>query len=254
MTMLSGHTPHPRPFANQTGEGPFWTRGTFGLQFELAGEPVEALADGALWAPRARALIVSDLHLEKGAAYARRGQMLPPYDTRATLQRLAQSMEKMAPETVVSLGDSFHEADSADRLDPSDREHLKALARMCKWVWILGNHDPAIPDDLDGLRAETIQIGPLILRHEPQTEGGAGEVAGHLHPCAKIAGRGRAIRARCFISDGARLVMPSCGAFTGGLNVCDVAFARLFTRGFHVALLAQGGLHPAPRARLIADR
>jgi DNA ligase-associated metallophosphoesterase len=224
-----------------------------GLSFSLNGAVAEALPEGALWLKDFGVLILSDLHLEKGASYARRGQMLPPYDTRATLDRLAQVMAQLTPAIVVSLGDSFHERRSAEQLDPADLAQLQALIAMTDWVWILGNHDPAIPEHLAGARADAMPVGPLVLRHEPEAAPAPGEVAGHLHPCAKIAGHGRGVRARCFVTDGSRLVMPAFGAFTGGLNICDSAFAPLFPGRMEAALLAQGGIHPVGQDRLISD-
>lgn len=251
--MLYTPPPRKRPFAKAAACAPLWSRTAQGLGFVLNGESVEARAEGALWLPAHGALIVSDLHLEKAAAYARRGQMLPPYDTRATLDRLAALMAQLAPALVVSLGDSFHEACSAERLDPSDRASLQALIAMTDWVWILGNHDPAIPGHLAGARAPSYALGALTLRHEPEGAPAPGEIAGHLHPCAKVSGHGRSVRARCFVTDGERLIMPAFGAFTGGLNICDAAFQPLFPGRMEAALLAQSGIHPVGQDRLIGD-
>ncbi|HVY04050.1 MAG TPA: metallophosphoesterase, partial [Caulobacterales bacterium] len=129
------------------------------VRLKLAGETVLALPEGALWLEARRALIVSDLHFEKGSAFARRGQMLPPYDTRATLARLAALVEALDPRTVVSLGDSFHDAEGAGRLDRDDASAIRALTRACDWIWIEGNHDPAPPDGLGGRAMAEISFG-----------------------------------------------------------------------------------------------
>lgn len=223
-----------------------------GLRFTVAGVAAEALPEGALWIASEGTLIVSDLHLEKGSAFASRGQFLPPYDTRTTLLRLADLMARLQPAIVVSLGDSFHDGGGPARMHDADAAALQALVRVAEWVWIVGNHDPEIPKSLGGRIHETLRIGALTLRHEP-TAAGAGEIAGHLHPCAKVAARGRAVRARCFATDGAQLVMPAFGAYTGGLNVRDAAFGAVFPRGCTALMLGRDRVYAAPPHRQVGD-
>ncbi|HEX3406333.1 MAG TPA: ligase-associated DNA damage response endonuclease PdeM [Caulobacteraceae bacterium] len=201
-----------------------------GLAFELAG--VEALLrpSGALWLEVERTLIVADLHLEKGSAYAARGQLLPPYDTRETLARLTAEAGRLRPRTIVLLGDTLHDKKAEDRLGLEDACALGALAAVAELVWIVGNHDADGPRGLPGESRATCSVAGLTLTHEPAAAPRWGEVAGHLHPCARVKSRGEATRRRCFVSDGERLVMPAFGAFAGGLNVRDVAFAGLFRR------------------------
>jgi len=220
--------------------------------FDLAGARVKALCEGALWIAAARTLVVSDLHLEKGSAFAGKGQFLPPYDTRATLARLAALVAAHQPACVVSLGDSFHDCGGPDRMCAEDRATLAGLvAAAPTWVWIEGNHDPRPPRDVGGDVAARVAIEGLHLAHLPEKTPGA--VAGHLHPCAKVAARGRSVRARCFATDGARLVMPAFGAFTGGLNVCDAAFAEAFDGVPTALILGRARVYPADPARLIPD-
>lgn len=222
-------------------------------QMRVAGVPIEALPCGGMWLARSGTLVVSDLHLEKGSSYARSGQLIPPYDTRATLQRLAASMALVKPRRVVSLGDSFHDLGGPARMDPVDRETLRGLVSAVEWVWIEGNHDPEIPDTLGGTVCEEIIVDGLVLRHEPHVGAISGEVAGHLHPCARVAANGRSVRARCFATDGVRLVMPAYGAYTGGLNLRDVAFAPLFPDGALALMIGRDRVLPAPPERLIGD-
>jgi DNA ligase-associated metallophosphoesterase len=223
-----------------------------GVRLKLAGEAALALPEGALWLEERGALIVSDLHFEKGSAFARRGQMLPPYDTRATLARLAALAAALKPRTIVSLGDSFHDGEGAARLCAEDAASLRVLTGACDWIWIEGNHDPVPPADLGGRAMSEIAFGALAFRHEAR-EGAPFEVSGHLHPCAKVAARGGAVRRRCFATDGARLVMPAFGAFTGGLNVCDEAFAPLFPNGCFALVMGKARLYPTAPERLAPD-
>ena len=196
----------------------------------LAPDPLGAL----YWADR-ETLIVSDLHFEKGSSFARRGVMLPPYDTRTTLMRLEALMRAYAPKRVISLGDAFHDGEAEARIDDEDAARLEALTGAAEWLWILGNHDPAPPARFAGASSFVAEIGGLVFRHEPLPAPAPGEIAGHLHPCARVISEGRSMRRRCFACDGVgqtatRLIMPAMGAFTGGLNVLDEAFAEIAPR------------------------
>jgi uncharacterized protein len=190
---------------------------------------------GALFLPEERTLIVADLHLEKGSAYAARGVALPPYDTRTTLARLADTIMRLAPLRVIALGDSWHDLGGYRRLDASDRDTLDAMVRQNDWLWITGNHDPQ-PLDAGGDTNSQVEIAGVRFVHEPTLEAGH-EIAGHLHPCATLTIRGRRLRRRCFISSNTRLIMPAMGAYAGGLNVQDAAFAPLFPTTFKAHLL-----------------
>jgi len=190
----------------------------------------EAVCDhrGALLLPGLSVLVVSDLHLEKGSSYARRGVFLPPYDTASTLARLEAVLADHPARTVISLGDSFHDGGGAGRLPDEYRSRLKAAMAGRDWFWVSGNHDPDPPQCLPGDCVEELAIGGLMFRHEPSAEIVEGEIAGHLHPGARIVRQGRSVRRACFANDGARIVMPAFGALTGSLNVLDRAFAGLF--------------------------
>ena len=200
------------------------------VRVAVAGAQAWLRVSGALWLAGERALVAADLHLEKGSAYAARGQMLPPYDTRDSLARLAAEVEALDPRLVVLLGDSFHDGEAEMRLSPQDAVALHALARGRALVWVTGNHDPRPPAHLPGEAMDGIVLDGLTLRHEPASGPAPAEVAGHLHPCARIAAGGRSVRRRCFVTDGQRLILPAFGAYAGGLNIRDAAFAGLFVR------------------------
>jgi uncharacterized protein len=193
----------------------------------LAGVGLHTDVAGALYWPEHGMLAVADLHLEKGSSFAERGVLLPPYDTAATLARLGALVARYAPRLVVALGDSFHDGRGPARLADTDRATLKAMQRGRDWIWIAGNHDPDPAENIGGQFLPMLKVDALTFRHEPGGED-IGEIAGHLHPVARVARRGRAVSRRCFASDGKRLVMPAFGAYTGGLNVRDRAFANVF--------------------------
>ena len=220
----------------------------------IAGLTLVADPAGALYWADEKLLVVADLHLEKGSAFAKRGVLLPPYDTATTLARLAGVIERYAPRLVIALGDSFHDDGGPGRMSVPDRASLKALQRGRDWLWIAGNHDPDLPGDIGGGFAQSLALGPLTLRHEPSDSEGDGEVAGHLHPVARIARRGRAVSRRCFAADGRRLLMPAFGAYAGGLNVRDRAIFGLFgAAAFTAHMLGAHRLYAVAGERCLPD-
>jgi uncharacterized protein len=215
---------------------------------DVAGVTLLADLSGALFWQEERLLVVSDLHLEKGSSFAARGVLLPPYDTRATLGRLAAVIARHDPRMVIALGDSFHDRRAHQRLTVPDRDAIAAMQVRRDWIWISGNHDPALPSDLGGVVADEVAMGPIVFRHEPT--GAAGEIAGHLHPKARVATRGRSMERRCFACDGQRVVMPAFGAYAGGLSIRDAAFAKLFrTPGLMAHLLGDNRMHSIAASR-----
>lgn len=215
----------------------------------LAGERLMLCPSGVLIWPAQRLLVVSDLHLEKASHHAARGRMLPPYDTRETLLRLAQALRRHGPARLVLLGDSFHDADGARRMPAEERGFLTRLLAMLEVTWVLGNHDPTPPEDLPGEVVESFRLGPILFRHiggAPLTRYNEAEVSGHFHPKASLATRAGAISRPCFLTDARRVVMPAFGALTGGLDVRDPALAALTPRGGRVFLLGRDRLFSAP--------
>ena len=244
---------HSRESGNPTtGSQP--SRGRSDTTLTLAGVTLIADTSGALFWPEERMLIVADLHLEKGSSFAARGVLLPPYDTASTLARLARLIERYAPRLVMTLGDSFHDGGGPARMADTDSASLKALQRGRDWLWIAGNHDPDPGDGVGGRFADVLAVGPLSFRHEPTSTSCDGEIAGHLHPLARVARRGRAVSRRCFASDNKRLVMPAFGAYTGGLNVRDRAIATLFgTLAFTAHMLGERRLYAITAERCLPD-
>jgi len=229
-------------------------RGRAAHEIAVAGTPLIADPAGALYWPDERLLAVADLHLEKGSAFAARGVLLPPYDTTATLARLAKLIEHYSPALVVASGDSFHDGGGPARMPEVSRAALAVLQRGRDWLWLAGNHDPDPPQGVGGRVAAELAIGSLTFRHEPSPHGADGEIAGHLHPSARVAQRGRGVARRCFAADAKRMVMPAFGAYAGGLNIRDRAFVALFgALSFTAHLLGAGRLYAIPAARCMSD-
>jgi DNA ligase-associated metallophosphoesterase len=224
--------------------GPAFARAPCGgLVTRLNGTRVVMRASAALWLPASRTLCAGDLHFEKGSSYAARGQMLPPYDTHETLSRLEAEAEALDPRAIVLLGDSFHDRKAEARMDPDAAARIVRLAYGRELVWIVGNHDADGPRGLPGAVVEHVDIETLHLTHEPHPGHRPGEVAGHLHPCARVSAFGRAVRARCFATDGERLILPAFGAFTGGLSLRDRAFGGLFMRSPTAGVIGSNRVH-----------
>lgn len=189
----------------------------------------------ALFWPREQALLVADLHLEKASFFARHGQMLPPYDSRETLERLACAIRETGARRVYTLGDNFHDAAGAARLEPHAAGMLAALTRAVDWVWITGNHDAAGDSggdarapDIGGTVAEEMAVGRMVLRHQAQAGEMRPELSGHFHPRVRLRVRDRPIRRPCAVmseGDGGsgRMILPAFGALTGGMDATDPA-------------------------------
>lgn len=238
------------PFASSSRQTEIAAHG----RVTVCGVALSADCMGALYWPEEGLLLVSDLHLEKGSSFARRGQLLPPYDTTETLARLARLIAHYAPRTVIALGDNFHDGGGPARLSDGDRASLMALQRGRDWIWITGNHDPEPAVGIGGTFAETLALGALTFRHVPSRDAPEGEIAGHLHPVARVVQRGRAVSRRCFASDGKALVMPAFGAYTGGLNIRDRAFAAVFgVRKFSAHMLGDSRLYSFAASRCLSD-
>ncbi len=215
------------------------------VDFLFRGQTLSALPSGALFWSAENILTVSDLHLGKSERIARLGgALLPPYDTRETLSRLAEDIRAMAPRTVICLGDSFDDLAAGAALSDEDRALIRTLQSGRRWIWIEGNHDPG-PLDLAGDHLAEHRQGPLIFRHIAATSTDPGEVSGHYHPKARIK---RASRP-CFMADDTRLILPAYGAYTGGLDWTAPALRSLFTDRAFAYLTGQRVLTvPVPRA------
>ena len=221
-------------------------------ELELAGAALVADPAGILYWPAERLLAVADLHFEKASSFARYGALLPPYDTAATLARLCEAIMRYRPRAVFALGDSFHDGDGPQRLGPEDRAAIGDLQKGRDWIWIAGNHDPDPATGIGGVFTPAVAIGPLTFRHEPQGE--RGEVAGHLHPRARISARGRSVSRKCFAADAERMVLPAFGAFTGGLNIRAAAFMNVFgALCFRAHMLGSTRLYAVDAVRCLPD-
>lgn len=188
------------------------------VRFSFAGHAFAALPQGALFWPARRALIVADLHFEKASWFAAGGQMLPPYDSMATLADLSALVVATDPREIWCLGDSFHDSAGCERLPTAARATLAALTARHRWVWITGNHDRDLIDRCGGEVIAEAEVDGVILRHEANPADPRAELSGHFHPKLRLTVRGRRVARRCFVATERKLILPAFGALTGGLD------------------------------------
>lgn len=220
------------------------------MLLHFAGHIFEPLLSGALFWRAESMLLVADLHFEKFSSYAKRGQLLPPYDTGLTLRRLERDLDATRAERVVSLGDSFHRDEGTTTLVDADRLRLMALLGRSHWTWIAGNHDPA-PHALGGVCVSGLEHRGIALTHEPRRNASA-TIAGHLHPAATVVANGAGTRRPCFVHDGRLLLLPAYGSGTGSLNILSPAFHGLFDHAaLEVTMIGRSRLYPVSTRRLV---
>jgi DNA ligase-associated metallophosphoesterase len=210
--------------------------------FQFAGQNWHALPQGGLfWRERA-ALIVADLHFEKASSYAQRGQMLPPYDSHATLDALEAAIAASSPREVWCLGDSFHDMRAHQRMLPETRERLQRLTGQRHWTWITGNHDPEGDTTLGGETVAEAMVDGIMFRHEAVEGDKLPEISGHYHPKWRMNFRGRHISRRCFVMGASKLIVPAFGALTGGLDAASSVFRSLVGQDCHALIPIEGRL------------
>ena len=201
------------------------------VRFSFAGHAFAALPRGALFWPERRALIVADLHFEKASWFAAGGQMLPPYDSLATLAALGRLFAAHDPDEIWCLGDSFHDSEGCERLPAEAQALLRGFTARCRWTWITGNHDAALVDHCGGAVVEETEVDGLVLRHEADPRETRPELSGHFHPKLRVAVRGRLVARRCFVASATKLILPAFGALTGGLDVAHPEIRRAIGPG-----------------------
>nr|WP_294847023.1 ligase-associated DNA damage response endonuclease PdeM [uncultured Sphingomonas sp.] len=188
------------------------------VPFSFANHDFLASPDGALFWCAERALLVADLHLEKASWFAKTGQMLPPYDSIATLEAIARDVDRTGATRLYCLGDSFHDHHGSERLPANARSLLESLTARIDWVWIVGNHDSGHADQIGGRIVTEVGINGIALRHEAVRGDPGPEMSGHYHPKLRVRLKGRHVSRRCFVMSTTKLILPAYGALTGGLD------------------------------------
>ncbi|MEG3124946.1 ligase-associated DNA damage response endonuclease PdeM [Sphingomonas sp. GB1N7] len=221
------------------------------VPFSFAGHDLCALPEGALFWPSRRALLVADLHFEKASWFAKRGQMLPPYDSIATLTDLTILAEATDAREIWCLGDSFHDSAGCDRLPERAQALLRALTTTRRWMWITGNHDPRIERSIDRCGGEVLDeaiVDGLVLRHEADPAETRPELSGHFHPKLRLRVRGKLVSRRCFVTTPAKIILPAFGSLTGGLDATHPEIVRAIGGGAQALIAVEDRLLRFPLA------
>jgi DNA ligase-associated metallophosphoesterase len=206
------------------------------VPLSFAGETFLASASGALFWRAEQALLVADLHLEKASWFARLGQLLPPYDSHATLTAIADEVERSGATRLYCLGDSFHDRFGCERLPAASRALLEEMTARLDWTWIVGNHDPGFADHCGGRIVDKAEVGAIVLRHQAIPGDPRPEISGHFHPKLRLSLNGRRISRRCFVASECKLILPAFGSLTGGLDARHPEIVRAVS-GDAVALV-----------------
>lgn len=222
------------------------SRETHGFCF--GGEQFLVVDAAALWWERERALIVADMHLEKGSWFAERGQLLPPYDSAETIKKLSQLVDSFGAQSVYCLGDNFHDDAGVSRLSEECSRQLDILSKRTKIHWIIGNHDSGIDAPTDGEVHRQLKIRELALRHIAEKDSTLLELSGHYHPKARVRINGRVLSRPCFALDDQKLILPAFGAYAGGLDICDDVMVNLFPQGVTAMIRTKSRLCNFPYA------
>ena len=214
----------------------------------VAGVTMLADISGALFWDEQSLLVVSDLHLEKGSSFAARGVLLPPYDTVATLSRLAAVIARHDPRLVIALGDSFHDREAHTRLSPPTARRSRRCRRGAT-----GSGSPAITirrsrrisaawsqPKLRSARSPSATSRPAPSARSPA-------ICIPRRACRRAAGRWSGAVSPATTD---ALVMPSFGAYTGGLSIRDEAFTKIFgAPAFFAHVLGDNRLHTIAASR-----
>lgn len=235
-------------------EAPHPIAGEHSQDILVCGNSFTADPSGALYWEAQKTLVVSNLRLGKGPAKPAKDRFLPPYDSRSALRRLAAVMDRYDPDRVIALGDSFHDQATARAIPRSDRNKLSILRQGREWYWVTEIFGPDKPDWLGGVVCPALTLDGMKFRHGPSMDTASREIAGGLHPAARLTREGRNVRRKCFITDGARMVVPAFGVYEGGQNVLEKPFADLFKSGdFHVWILGRKQVYAVAKNLLLGD-
>lgn len=209
------------------------------LQVTFHDESLFLLPQRAIFWPRRRTLIVSDVHFGKAATFRAAGIPAPEVIA-ADLAAIDALIAAHAPARLIITGDLFHAAPgrTAAVLEPLRLWRLRHAALDV--LIIRGNHDLRAGDPPPDLRFRIVpepfadpDNAPLAFAHDPAAaaESPSPVICGHLHPAITITDTCTALRAPCFWATPRALVLPAFGRFTGARGIAPAAGDRVFVIG-----------------------
>ncbi len=199
------------------------------IEIKFANKSFLLLPDGSICWPTKKALILGDLHLEKSSFLASLGNFLPPYDSFETLYKLNNTLSSLEINTVILLGDIFHDKDGIKRISNKLHHYLESLCKKYKVIWIVGNHDGFLkPKNANICLRYRIDDINFVHKAEKNT---INEFSGHYHPKATIKLFKKKISRPCFLVGKSKIILPAYGTFTGGIDSTDEVFNKVLEGG-----------------------
>ena len=200
---------------------------------------------GILFWPEKKIAVASDLHLEKSSYLAKLGIFLPPYESLLTLNRLCKILKKSDIKKLILLGDTFHDNQGYSRLSRESRKKFDYIISKYDTTFILGNHDrnieiPTVKKVLN------LKINEINFCHELSLSNFY-EISGHYHPKVVLKKFNNRISTKCFVISKSKIILPSFGKFTGGLDVNDKVFKSLIKDECDYFLLHPKKLYHLPQ-------
>ena len=195
---------------------------------------------GVIYWPRLMTIILSDLHLGKSMFWARHGKFLPPYDNLETLSKLKKVLRKFQISKIIFLGDVFHDDSGYESLEPETIQILNEILCNYEIIFIAGNHDLNISiPKIKILKNYTKDS--IIFSHYPSTNVSEkkAQIFGHFHPKISVKISGRVISKKCFVIDKKKILLPSFGNYTGGLDINKNMLLNIFKKDCTYFMLGQ---------------
>jgi len=188
------------------------------MTINCKGEELILSKDRAIYWKAKRMLVISDMHLGKGAHFRKAGIQVPNTITATDLEKLAILIAAYQPEILLVTGDMFHHKMNSE-VDTFRlwREQYPAL----RVILVKGNHDLLQEADYAGLSIEICLKEYLcfpfrFVHDQPKVFDEYYNIAGHIHPGVTIYGKARqSIKLPCFYFGKTCAILPAFSVFTG---------------------------------------
>ena len=197
--------------------------------------------DGILFWLEKKIAIVSDLHLEKGSSFASLGQFIPPFDSEETLKKLINFFKTHEVQTIILLGDTFHDGGALNRMSSKVKSIFDSLVENYEIIFVLGNHENKMKSAFIKFYERYI-VDDIYFLHEAVLEKKY-QISGHFHPVASLKINSKQITEKCLIHSENHIIMPAFGEFTGGLNINNPVFKPFLNRNYYIYFLTKKSVY-----------
>ena len=200
--------------------------------------------EGILFWHKKKIAIISDLHLEKGSSFALNGQFLPTYDSEETLSKIFSVIKNFDINKIILLGDTFHDHKSFNRMSEKARFLFESLIKKYDVKFIIGNHEKNIKIKNINFYNEYIIDGIYFIHEALKSD--KYQITGHFHPVATMKISNRKITEKCLIHSSNKIILPSFGEYTGGLNIKNEIFKEHLSCRHKIYLLTKNSVYTFP--------